>query len=198
MEKYFGRKLIRAMSWKTVSEKSYFECPFLSLYEEVVSTPSRPEGITWFVARRPQAVVIAPRTPTGDFLLIRQERVSIRQEIWEFPAGQVDAGDAGDLDSLVQTAHRELAEEAGVETARPLVPLGQFFSSPGFTSEQCHLFLAEDVQPRLGGATPEATETILECRAFSCGEFRRMVSCGEIVDANTLAIFARLAARGSI
>jgi 8-oxo-dGTP pyrophosphatase MutT (NUDIX family) len=183
------------MSWELVSEKSYFECPFLSLYEEVIATPSCPNGIAWYVARRPQAVVVAPRAPNGDFLLIHQERVSIRREIWEFPAGQADAGDRG---CLLQTAYRELAEEAGVETQSPLVPLGHFFSSPGFTSEQCHLFLAEEVQPRAGGATPEATEVILECRAFSCSELRRMVACGEIVDANTLAIFARLAACGSI
>ncbi len=183
------------MAWELISEKSHFERPFLSLYEEVISTPSCPNGIEWYVVRRPQAVVVAPLTPNGDFLLIRQERVSIRREIWEFPAGQADADDRG---CLLQTAHRELAEEAGVETHKPLIPLGHFFSSPGLTSEQCHLFLAEEVQPRAGGATPEATEAILECRAFSCSELRRMVSCGEIVDANTLAIFARLAARGSI
>ncbi len=179
-----------------ISEKSHFERPFLSLYEELISTPSCPKGIHWYVARRPQAVVIAPRTPEGNFLMIRQERVSIRREIWEFPAGQVD--DVHDVGCLLRTAHRELAEEAGVETYRPLVPLGCFFSSPGFTSEQCHLFLAEEVQPRPGGSTPEATEAIFECREFSTPELCRMVSSGEIVDANTLAIFARLVACGTI
>jgi ADP-ribose pyrophosphatase len=183
------------MSWNLVSEKSHFERPFLSIYEEIVATPSCPTGIVWYVARRPQAVVVAPCTSNGNFILIRQERVAIRKDIWEFPAGQADAGDMG---CLLQTAHRELAEEAGVETKHPLIPLGHFFSSPGFTSEQCHLFLAEEVQPRAEGATPDATEAILECRAFSCSDLRRMVACGEIVDANTLAVFARLVACGRI
>lgn len=184
------------MSWQLISEKNHFERPFLSLYEEIISTPSCPKGIHWYVVRRPQAVVIAPRTREGNFLLIRQERVSIRREIWEFPAGQVD--DVHDVGDILQTVHRELAEEAGVETLRPLVSLGCFFSSPGFTSEQCHLFLAEEVQPRPSGPTPEATEAILECREFSASELYYMISSGEIVDANTLAIFARLVACGTI
>lgn len=183
------------MSWELLSKKNHFERPFLTLSEERISTPSYPKGLHWFVVHRPQAVVVAPRTHEGNFLLIRQERAPIRRAIWEFPAGQVDAGDVG---CLMRTAHRELAEEAGVETTRPLVSLGCLFSSPGFTSEKCHLFLAEDVQPCVGGAGPEATEAILECRAFTGGELRHMVSIGEIVDANTLAIFARLAAYGSI
>ncbi|PWU07069.1 MAG: hypothetical protein C5B47_06695 [Verrucomicrobia bacterium] len=184
------------MPWQLISEKSHFERPFLSLYEELISTPSCPNGVQWYVARRPQAVAIAPRTPEGDFLMIRQERVPIRRAIWEFPAGQVDH--LQDREGLLQTAIRELAEEVGVETSRPFISLGSFFSSPGFTSEQCHLFLAEEVRWRPNGATPEATETILECREFSISELRRMVSSGEIVDANTLAIFARLVAAGNL
>lgn len=182
------------MAWKIISQKARFECPFLSLYEKVIATPSHPEGVHWYVVHRPQAVAIAPRTSGGDYILIRQERPPTQQDIWEFPAGQVDAEE----EELLQTATRELAEEAGVATELPLIPLGSFFTSPGYSTEQCHLFLAEGVQPLPGGARPEATESILECRAFSSKELCQMVANGTIIDANTLAIFARLVANGKM
>ena len=36
------------------------------------------------------AVVIAPLTAEGKFVLIREERIPIRAAIWSFPAGQID------------------------------------------------------------------------------------------------------------
>ena len=76
-----------------------------------------------------------------------------------------------------------------------MIPLGYFFSSPGFTDEHCYFFLARPV--RVSAAhTPEAGEGILECRAFGEEELTRMIAQNEIRDSNTLSMCARLAARG--
>ncbi len=144
------------------------------------------------VARRRTAAVVAPRTPEGKFLLIRQERVAVRKVLWEFPAGQVD-DDVSEA-SIRKTALRELGEEAGVDCRGGLTALGYFYSSVGFTDECCHLFLASDVVPREAGAAPDEQEAILEVRAFSAEEIRAMVVASEIVDSNTLAMYARLQA----
>lgn len=180
--------------WRVLGSETLCDTPYLRVYRERVATPSRPGGVTWMVARRRTAAVVAPRTPGGNFLLIRQERVAVRKVLWEFPAGQVDGGVTED--SIRETALRELGEEAGVVCRGNLVPLGPFYSSVGFTDECCHLFLTEDVVPRDEGSDHDEYEAILEVRAFSPGELREMVARAEIVDANTLAMYARLQANG--
>lgn len=182
--------------WRVLEKETLCDTPYLRVDRERVATPSRPEGVTWMVARRHTAAVVAPRTLDGRFLLIRQERVPVRRVLWEFPAGQVDE-EVGET-SLRETALRELGEEAGMVCRGGLVPLGAFFSSVGFTDECCHLFLAEDVAPREEGGAPDEQEAILEVRAFSAGELRAMVAAGEIVDSNTLAMYARLQAGGHL
>lgn len=74
--------------------------------------------------------------------------------------------------------------------------LGDFFSSPGFTDERAFLVLAEPVQPAAGGHAHHESEAIVDCREFPFEEFERMIANEEIRDANTLAMFARMTARG--
>jgi ADP-ribose pyrophosphatase len=180
--------------WQILHSETLCDSPYLRVYREHVATPSRPDGVTWMVARRRTAAVVAPRTPDGRYLLIRQERVAVQRVLWEFPAGQVD-GEVTET-AIRETARRELGEEAGVEAPGELTALGPFFSSVGFTDECCHLFLARDVVPRAAGTDPDEHEAILEIGAFTVDELIRMVADAEIVDANTLALFARLHARG--
>ena len=88
-------------------------------------------------------------TPEGKYLLIRQERVPIRATIWEMPAGQIDDNVEPDENQIKEVALRELNEETGYELAPDgeMIPLGHFFSSPGFTDEHCYFFLARPVRP---------------------------------------------------
>ena len=48
------------------------------------------------------------------------------------------------------------------------------------------------------GAQHDDTEAIIDCREFSADVLREMIAEGEIRDANTLGIWARLVARGEI
>lgn len=180
--------------WHVLSSETLCDTPYLRVHREHIATPSRPEGVTWMVARRHTAAVVAPRTVDGRFILIRQERIAVRRVLWEFPAGQVD-GDVNEA-TIYETALRELGEEAGVSCPGALVSLGCFFSSVGFTDECCHLFLASGVVPRAEGFDHDEHEAILETREFSEEELTRLIGSGEIVDSNTLATYARLKARG--
>jgi len=182
--------------WRELEREELAATPWLRVVREVVATPTRPQGVEWTVVRRQQAAVVAPRTPSGDFLLVRQERVPVRAEFWEFPAGQVE-GEATP-ENIAATAHRELGEEAGSRVDGELIPLGFYFSSVGFTDEQAHLFLATDVVPRADGHSHDDGEAIVECRAFSPEELRERIATGEIRDANTLSLFARLVATGHL
>jgi len=136
-------------------------------------------------------------TRDGKIVLIRQERIPIREAIWEMPSGQIDYVAGEGAETIEQVALRELREEAGYELAKDgdLIALGHYFSSPGFTDERGYFFLARPVVQSPDYVRDES-ESILDCRAFSIPEIRRMIAENEIRDANTLGICARLAARG--
>jgi ADP-ribose pyrophosphatase len=131
-------------------------------------------------------------------ILIRQERIPIRAAIWEVPAGQIDDSSGTDDAEIAAVALRELREETGFGLAEggELIPLGDYFTSPGFTDEQGYFFLARPVRECAEGHSRDESESILECRAFSPEELREMIASNEIRDANTLAICARLLSRG--
>ena len=181
----------RGAHWSVLRSEALCVTPWLSVDREIVATPSRPEGVEWATVVRPTATVIAPRTLAGKYLLIRQERIPVRREMWEFPAGQVDGGA-----EIEATARRELGEEAGMSCPVPLISLGHYFSSCGFTTECCHLFLASDVEPAPHLTAHDAQEAIHAVREFSPDELSEAIAAGEICDANTLATYARLLARG--
>jgi len=190
--------------WETVSSDRQFANPHLEVVTDQVRTPSRSRPRAWTVVHRKAAVIIAPMTRDGKIVLIRQERIPIRAAIWEMPSGQVDnvvaaVGGPGHRvpEAIEHVALRELREEAGYELASDgeLIALGCYFSSPGFTDERGYFFLADPVAPCPVYVRDES-ESILDCRAFSISEIRRMIAENEIRDANTLGICARLAARG--
>jgi 8-oxo-dGTP pyrophosphatase MutT (NUDIX family) len=184
--------------WEIVSSKSCFKDGNVEVVEEVVRSPAKPKPRSWTVARRKRAVVIAAITADEKLILIRQERIPIRAAIWEVPAGQVDDESESTSDAIAAVALRELREETGYELAEggDLVALGDYFTSPGFTNERGYFFLARPVRECAEGHSREECESILDCRGFSPRELRDMIADNEIRDANTLALCARLLARG--
>ena len=73
--------------------------------------------------------------------LIRQFRHAAGGFIWELPAGVLDQpGEAPEA-----CAGRELLEETGLRAAR-LTHLATILTTPGFTDERIHLFLAQDLR----------------------------------------------------
>src|SRR5688572_2814528 len=89
--------------WKTHSDEIAFENKYVEVHKVTVTSPTRDVPFTWTVTHRKAAVVVAPMTPEGSLLLVRQERVPIRATIWEFPAGQIDEA-AHDEEAIRETA----------------------------------------------------------------------------------------------
>jgi ADP-ribose pyrophosphatase len=73
--------------------------------------------------------------------LVAQPREAVgEQALLELPAGKLDV----EGESPLETAKRELAEEIG-KGAREWTHLTTYWSSPGFTDEQVHLYMATDL-----------------------------------------------------
>ena len=143
-----------------------------------------PDGSTGLLemVRHPGACAIVPfLDPPTDrdprVLLIRQFRHAADGFIWEVPAGTLGPGEAPD-----DCARRELAEETGC-TAAELRRLTTVFTTPGFTDERIHLYLATGLAR--GALRPDADE-FLSVHELAWSEIGRLIRSGEIRDAKTL------------
>jgi 8-oxo-dGTP pyrophosphatase MutT (NUDIX family) len=184
--------------WKKLPGKMVYAGPYVQVEECSFLTPARPTTpIPWTVAHRKSAVAVAPITEDGRFILIHQERLPVQRALWEFPAGQMDHGDT--QNDIIATVLRELDEEAGCEPAADakFIPFGWFFGSQGFTSEHVYLFAVGPVRI-VRAPQPVGGEHIGEVRLVTADELREMVASQVIQDALTLALFARMAARGMV
>jgi ADP-ribose pyrophosphatase len=186
--------------WQVLDTRSLFKNSYVEVFQEKVVPPGEHRVRTWTTVRRKKAVVIAPVTPEGNVVLIHQARIPIRKLLWEFPAGQVDDSMEPDMPLLKETALRELIEETGYELAPggDLVFLGHYYTSQGYSDETNYLFLARPVRKTVTGSNHDESESIVECREFSFAQLREMIADHIIQDANTLALYARLAAKGFV
>ena len=183
--------------WQILEINSLFKNPYLEVFQERVILPGEARVREWTVVRRKQAVVIAPLTSKGNFVLIHQARIPVRKMLWEFPAGQIDGSSEPGMEIIRDTALRELTEETGYSLVAggDLTYLGHYYSSQGFCDETPHLFLARPVRATGFGRKPEDSESIVECREFSLEDLSQMIADSVIQDANTLALYARLLAK---
>jgi ADP-ribose pyrophosphatase len=123
-------------------------------------------------------------TSTG-VILLRQYRHAVGGVIWEVPAGKLDGEE-----SPADCARRELLEEAGISAMR-LEYLTTLMTTPGFTDERVHLFLATGLT---FGASSRERQEFIEVRTLDLEVALAMVDGGEIGDAKTVACLL-LAAR---
>lgn len=138
------------------------------------------------VVRHPGAVVILPVLPDGRVVLVRQFRFAVGENLLELPAGTVHAGEAPE-----HCAARELAEETGYRGE--LVPLGAFYSAPGFCDEKLSCFLARCSR---AGATDLDADEEVEVAQLAPAELASAVARGQIRDAKTLACLLLAHAHG--
>ena len=92
------------------------------------------------VVRHPGAVLVIPVLGEQTVVMIRNVRVAVGESLWEFPAGKLEPGEKPEL-----AAGRELEEETGYRCGR-LRKIAEFYTSPGFTNELMHTFVAEDLE----------------------------------------------------
>jgi ADP-ribose pyrophosphatase len=128
------------MDFKRISEKLVHDGPFITVHLEEYEYADGTR-VDREVARRPEVSVILAINADDEAYFVRQPRPVVGEtELLELPAGRIDPGE----DPLTAAA-RELREETGFEAAK-LEPLKSFYSSPGFTDEIIHVFLATELR----------------------------------------------------
>jgi 8-oxo-dGTP pyrophosphatase MutT (NUDIX family) len=110
--------------------------------------------------------------------LVRQPREAVgAPALLELPAGKLDVQD----EEPMETAKRELAEEIG-KAAEHWAPLQRFYTSPGFTNEEIHLFLATGLSDVQQPAVEE--DERIELVVHPLAELDALIE--QVVDAKTL------------
>lgn len=111
-------------------------------------------------------------------VLVHQYRYAADGDLFEIPAGRPDQeGEDWEL-----CARRELEEETGY-AARRFIHLTEILTTPGFTDEKIHLYLAVDLSE---GSISRDDDEFIEIVTFPLSEAISMVMSGRITDAKTI------------
>lgn len=150
-----------------------------------LDTVRLPDGTTgeMEMIRHSGAAAILPLLDPRDaedplILLIRQYRYAGGGYLLEVPAGRPDEPS----EPWERCATRELEEETGLVPGR-LTRLTSILTTPGFTDERIHLFLAEELRP---GTHALDHDEFIEPVRLPLSEALEMVRNEEIVDAKTI------------
>lgn len=137
---------------------------------------------------RGHAVAVLPYDPIADkVVLIEQFRIGAmetKSSAWllEIIAGMVEPNE-----SLEDVATRETMEEAGVEV-KQLIPMVNYLSSPGGTTERIYLYLAivdsSDVKEGVYGLAEEGED--IKVHTFSYNDMLSLLASGDLDNAATL------------
>ena len=154
-----------------------------------------PDGTTgeMEIIRHSGAAAILPfiSDPAGEdpqIMLLRQYRYAASGYLYEVPAGKLEKNE-----SPRDCAERELREETGCSAQR-IEPMFSFLTTPGFTDEVIHSFMATGLTT--GEKHLEADE-FSEVVTFKLSQALRMIQTNEIRDAKTALIILYAAGFGA-
>lgn len=167
---------------RLIRSRAAFTGEFIAVTVDEVELPDG-RAATREIVHHPGAVAVVPLLDDGRVVMIRQYRQGAGKVLWELPAGVLAAGEQPEA-----CARRELAEEIG-QAAGELVHLLSTYTSPGFSTELIHIFLARELQ-----AVEASSESDENIRAvpMALSEAVEMVRRGEVQ--NAAAVCGLLAA----
>ncbi len=167
---------------RIVATREVFRGRVVDLRVEEVRYPDG--GVHRFevVRHRGAAAVVpllgSPTDPDPEVVLVRQYRHAAGEELYEIPAGLPGEGEGWEA-----CARRELEEETGYR-AGELHHLADVFTTPGFTDEVVHLFLATELSDGTAGGDPEELIRVVR---MPLSRVLDGIRSGAIRDAKTLA-----------
>ena len=142
------------MKWSVIQKKllysGFFKLTEIKLQHELFAGGQGPVVRRELLDRR-QAVAVLPYDPQRDeVVLIEQFRIGAGEDkispwLIEVIAGYQEAGESAE-----QVVHREAFEEAGCEVT-DLLPMYQYYSSPGGCNEQIQIFLGRTDSSNING-----------------------------------------------
>lgn len=163
-----------------IKSESVYQGRIVKLFRDTVRFPDGSTG-ELDVVRHPGASAIVPflSDPRGDdpqILLIKQYRYAAGGYIYEIPAGLLNPGE-----EPRDCAIRELKEETGCG-AEKVEFLFTMLTTPGFTDERIHVFMATGLER---GETAHESDEFMTLETVTLSHALGMIERGEIQDGKT-------------
>ena len=163
-----------------LSSRRVYEGKVINVDKDSVKFPNGSVGELEMV-RHSGASAVVPflSDPQGDdpqIMLIKQFRHAADDFIYEIPAGKLDHGE----DPAVCAA-RELKEETGC-TAERIEHLYSFYTTPGFTDEIIHAFMATGLSR---GDSAHEKDEFMSLEVVTLSHALELIKKGELKDAKT-------------
>lgn len=169
---------------ETLGSREVYVNNWMSVREDDIRRPDGSDGI-YGVVDKPDYALVIPLD--GERVhLVEQYRYPLGLRRWEFPQGTAPERAHMAPDEL---AVRELQEETGFSAAS-MVEIGLLDVAPGLTSQRGRVFLATGLTE--GEHAREIEEQDMRTAWFTRSEFEKMISRGEITDAQSVAAYAQL------
>lgn len=162
---------------KTIATKMVYQGKILNLRVDQVLLPNGKEGGRE-VVEFSGAVAIVAITNDDQVLMVRQYRYPVGEVLLEIPAGKMDLQEDPD-----ECARRELKEETGC-TAGSLTKLTEFYTTPGFTTEWMHVYLAQGLTY---GQQSLDEDEFVQVESFPLEDAITMIFQGRIKDGKSIA-----------
>lgn len=163
--------------WTTLETKTLYQNPWLTLRENQVIRPDGNKGIYTIIDTRIATGVLA-LTHDQEIYLVGQYRYPLDTYSWEIIEGGAEPDE-----SPLETAKRELGEEAGLQAKNWQELGGEIHLSNCISSECGYLFLATELTE--GTPNPDPDE-ILTLKKVPFKEALNMVQQNEIKDAMSI------------
>jgi 8-oxo-dGTP pyrophosphatase MutT (NUDIX family) len=170
--------------WKTVASRIAYENSWIRVREDRVIRPDGEPGIYGVVEIRPSVGIVAMNA-RDEVALVGQWRYALNRHSWEIPRG----GSSPDETDMLNTAQRELAEEAGVKAAKWEL-LGPVDVCNGVANDVQSLFLATELTETAMNLDPEE-DIVVEWKPFA--EAVRMAMDGRITEVCSVAAILMVA-----
>lgn len=169
------------MSDATLASRRVYTGRVVNLDVDRVRFPDGSEGELEMIRHSGASAVVPfltdPFSEDPQLLLIHQYRYAADSYMYEIPAGRLDEGE-----DPIMCARRELLEETGC-TADRMEPLLTMHTTPGFTDERIHLFMASELTH---GETNRERDEFMEVRSYRLSEVLEMLRGGQITDGKTI------------
>ena len=162
---------------RTLHTERIYQGRLVGLRVDTVELPSGRKTKREIVEHGGVAAIVAIDSE-NNVVLVRQYRKPVERVLLEIPAGGMEPGE----DALV-CARRELEEETGFSAER-WEELGFFYTSPGFCTEQMHLYLATELRPAKNAADDDENIELVRVPLTSVPE---LIASGEVCDAKSIA-----------
>lgn len=164
------------MAEKLLASKRIYEGRLVNLRQDAVLLSSGRETVRE-VVEHPNCVAIVAIDSEDNVVMVRQFRKPVEGVLLEIPAGVIEPGEEPQ-----QCALRELEEETGYMAGK-MERIGGFYSSPGYSTEFLHLFLATDLHR---GSTHPDEDEIIEVVSIPWEQIPGLIVAGEVCDAKSI------------